>query len=63
LRDVPIITLSNKLDREGCEPFDSYIAMLIILKLPHSHAIFRDGRGREWAVLERLMCTDSPDTG
>ena len=44
LRDVPILTFVNKLDREGRDPFDSFIAMLTILKLPHSHAMF-PGRG------------------
>jgi len=38
LRDVPILTFVNKLDREGRDPFDSFITMLTILKLPHSHA-------------------------
>jgi len=54
LRDVPIVTFINKLDREGRDPFDTFIAMLTILKLPHSHAKFpghdgflTDGRGRE----------------
>ena len=41
---VPILTFVNKLDREGRDPFDSFIAMLTILKLPHSHAMF-PGRG------------------
>jgi peptide chain release factor 3 len=38
--DVPIITLVYKLDREGRDPFDSFIAVLTILKLPHSHVMF-----------------------
>lgn len=40
LRDVPILTFVNKLDREGRDLFDSFIAMLTILKLPLSHAMF-----------------------
>jgi peptide chain release factor 3 len=71
LRNVPIITFVIKLDREGGEPFDSFIAILTILKLPHSHAMFsghggskRTGRGRERAWLERLgQRVDPPDTG
>jgi peptide subunit release factor RF-3 len=39
LRDVPIISFVNKLDREGRYRFDSFIAILTILKLPHSHAM------------------------
>jgi peptide chain release factor 3 len=44
-RDVPIITFVNKLDREGRDPFDSFIAMLTILKLPYWHAMFPGHRG------------------
>jgi peptide chain release factor 3 len=40
LRDMPNLTFFNKLDREGREPLDRFIAMLTILKLPHSHAMF-----------------------
>jgi peptide subunit release factor RF-3 len=39
LRDVRIITFVNRLDREGRHPFHSFIAILTILKLPHSHAM------------------------
>jgi hypothetical protein len=38
------LTIVNKLDREGGDPFDSFIAILTIIKLPYSHAMF-PGRG------------------
>ena len=40
-----IFAIANRLDRECGDPFDSFIAMLTILKLPHSHAMF-PGHGR-----------------
>jgi peptide subunit release factor RF-3 len=61
LHDVPIIIFVNKLAREGSDLFDRFIVMLMILKLPHSHAMFpgycgfqTEGHGRERASLERL---------
>jgi len=45
LREVPIITFVNKLDREGRDPLDSFIAMLTIIELPHSHDIFSGHSG------------------
>jgi peptide subunit release factor RF-3 len=46
-RDVPIITFFNKLERESREPLDSWIAILMTLKLPHSHATFPGHGGCE----------------
>jgi peptide chain release factor 3 len=40
LRDVPIITFVDKLDREGRDPFD--MPVMMILKSPRSPGIFSD---------------------
>jgi len=41
LRNVPILTSTNKLDRVGCALLDTFIAMFTTLKLPYSHVMFR----------------------
>jgi translation elongation factor EF-G len=51
LRDVPIITFVNKLDREGRHPFDR---PMMILKSPRSPGIFSDSE------LARMRTTERP---
>jgi hypothetical protein len=52
LRDVPILTFANKLDREGRDPFD--VPVMMILKSPRSPGIFSDSE------LARVKTTERP---
>jgi hypothetical protein len=51
---VPIIVFFKKLERENCEPFDSRIAILMTMKLPHSHATLQAPVERSVWIIFRL---------